>query len=306
MDKTAEKINNAFIERTWHDDGITKTVVLEIETIEPSVKTGEVNTLGISEVLGIGVSDYSRSPYNRIQNMKNAVNKLNGLLIAPGEVFSTIEHTKPYTLEGGYLPELVIKGDEVKPEIGGGLCQIGTTLFRMAMNSGMEIVDRRNHSLVVFHYNDPVNGNPGTDATVYDPAPDFKFKNDTDNYILLQTEMNTASEELIFTLCGTNDGRHAYFTHPTVLRWIPHGEEKIIKTTKLEPGVEQCQSAYLGADAEFTYHRKFSDGATEETLFESHYRPLPRICLLGVEENIATTSTSSTPLLDDNNTSTVQ
>jgi len=56
------------------------------------------------------------------------------------------------------------------------------------MNSGMPIVQRVNHSLVVSYYADPVNGNPGTDATVYVPYVDFKFNNDTGNYLLLQTE----------------------------------------------------------------------------------------------------------------------
>ena len=281
-----QDLNNAILERTWHDEATTKSVQLTVEKVEPLVKTGDVNDLGITEVLGVGVSDYSRSPSNRISNIKNAVNKLNGLLIKSGEIFSTIDHTKPYTLEGGYLPELVIKGDEVKPEIGGGLCQIGTTLFRMAMNSAMEIVERRNHSLVVFHYNDPVNGKPGTDATIYDPAPDFKFRNDTENYILVQAYMDTSSEELYFTIWGTNDGRKGSYTHPVVERWIPHGEEKIIETTKLEPGEKECQSAFVGADSSFTYTREFEDKENEETVFESHYRPLPKICLLGIEEKV--------------------
>lgn len=283
LEKTYEKINNAFIERTLHDEGITKVVSVEVKVAEPQISTGDVNNLGISEVLGVGVSDYSNSPTNRKKNIKNAVNKLNGILIKPGDIFSTLEYTKPFTLDGGYFPELVIKGDEMKPEIGGGLCQIGTTLFRMAMNSGLEIVERRNHSLVISHYNDPVNHLPGTDATVYDPAPDFKFKNDTGNYILIQTFMDTATEELFFTLWGTNDGRQGSYTHPVVDRWIPYGEEKIIETTKLAPGEKNCQNAFRGADTHFTYTRKLADGTVQEKLFESHYRPLQKICLLGVE-----------------------
>lgn len=284
VEKVYKDINEAFIERTWHDEVVSKSVQLTVDKVEPLTKTGDVNDFGIKEILGVGVSDYSRSPINRIRNIKNAVNKLNGVLIAPGGIFSTIEYTKPFTIAGGYLPELVIKGDEVKPEIGGGLCQIGTTLFRMAMNSGMKIIDRTNHSLVIFHYNDPVNGNPGTDATVYDPAPDFKFRNDTDNYVLIQTYMDENDEFLYFTLWGTNDGRKGTFSHPLVQRWIPHGDLKIIETTKLELGKENCQSAFLGADASFTYTRIFSSGEKEETIFESHYRPLPKICLVGVEE----------------------
>ena len=114
----------------------TPVKILLVEE-QPDLGTAEVNNLGIKEILGSGVSNFSGSPSNRIKNIRNAVRKLNGILIKPGEEFSAIKYTQPYSLEGGYFPELVIKGDEIKPEIGGGLCQIGTTLFRMAMNSGM-------------------------------------------------------------------------------------------------------------------------------------------------------------------------
>ena len=192
------------------------------------------------------------------------------------------------------MPELVIKGDALEPEIGGGLCQIGTTLFRMAMNSGLSIASRRNHSLVVRYYSDPRNGNPGTDATIYDPAPDFRFKNDTNQHVLIQTAIATSSGDLFFTLWGTNDGRTASYTAPIVSKWIPVPEKKIIETAKLKPGETKCQKAFPGADASFTYTRLFADGKLDEQVFESHYRPLPEICLLGVEN--ASTTTNNLPL----------
>jgi len=288
LEKTYLAINEALIERTRHDEGVATAVAAVVEKVEPNVKTGDVNNLGIKEILGVGISNYSGSPINRIKNIANAVKKLNGILIKPGEIFSAIQYTQPFTLEGGYLPEKVIKGDEIKPEIGGGLCQIGTTLFRMAMNAGMEIVERRNHSLVVSYYNDPSNKNPGTDATFYDPKPDFRFRNDTANYVLIQTEMDTSTGELRFYLWGTNDGRKGYYSKPVVKRWIPYGEPKEIETTKLKPGEKECQNAFKGADASFTYTREFVNGRKkEETIFESHYRALPKICLVGVEEKKA-------------------
>ena len=281
VEKTFDAVNQALLQRTWHDDGIAAEVALVTQQVEPNVKTGEVNNLGITEPLGTGFSVYKGSPANRIKNIRNAVKKLNGVLIKPGEEFSAIQYTQPYTAEAGYLPELVIKGDEIKPEIGGGLCQIGTTLFRMAMNSGMPITERRNHSLVVPYYNDLENGLPGTDATIYEPAPDFRFKNDTGNYVLVQTAVDFDTQELSFTLWGTSDGRSGSYTAPVVSRWIPHGETKIIKTDKLAPGEKKCQHAYRGADASFVYTRTLSDGTKEDRTFESHYRPLPEICLVG-------------------------
>jgi vancomycin resistance protein YoaR len=178
----------------------------------------------------------------------------------------------------------VIKGDKIVKEVGGGMCQIGTTLFRMAMNSGMDITERRNHSLVVSYYADPVNGNPGTDATVYDQVLDLKFINDTGNYLLLETEMDTLKEELRFTLWGKSDGRSGSYTHPEVLKWIPTGPARIVETTTLAPGKKVCQGAFPGAVAKFTYTRITPTGETIERVFDSYYRALPSICTVGVEK----------------------
>ena len=146
--------------------GATSSVPIVVQELPPSITTKDTNTLGIEEKLGTGSSNFFGSPVNRRKNIALAVDKLDGILIAPDEIFSALEHMAPFTTTSGYVPELVIKGDALKPEIGGGLCQIGTTLFRMAMNSGLPIVKRQNHSLVVQYYSDPRNGNPGTDATI--------------------------------------------------------------------------------------------------------------------------------------------
>ncbi|MBI4257232.1 VanW family protein [Candidatus Uhrbacteria bacterium] len=260
------------------------SIELVVDVTQPAITTGDVNNLGIDEVLGVGTSSYKGSPTNRRGNIQNGVDLLNGLLIPPGETFSLLAALSPFTYENGYLPELVIKGDKITPEVGGGLCQIGTTTFRATMNSGLPVVERQNHSLVVSYYNDPSNGNPGTDATIYEPAPDFKFTNDTEHYILFQAENLTDTQELRFTFWGTNDGREGSYSPPVVSRWIPVGETVYTQTLDLEPGVEQCQGSHIGADASFVYTVVSAQGETLETTFESHYRPLPRICLVGVEE----------------------
>jgi vancomycin resistance protein YoaR len=153
------------------------------------------------------------------------------------------------------LPEAVIKGNEIKNEIGGGMCQIGTTLFRMAMNSGMQITQRRNHSLVVGYYADPVNGNPGTDATLYEPILDLKFLNDTGNYLLLETNIDYAKQQLTFTLWGKPDGRSGSYTHPLVSKWIPAGAPQMIPVTTLKPGEQKCQNAFRGAVASLLFQQ---------------------------------------------------
>lgn len=258
-------------------------IPIPVETNQPSIGTGEVNDLGITEILGVGTSNFKGSPQNRIKNIRHGINKLNGILIAPDEEFSLLAALRPFTVEDGYLPELVIKGDEIKPEVAGGLCQIGSTTFRAVMNSGLPITARRNHSLVVRYYNDPSNGNPGTDATIYDPAPDFRFVNDTGKHILFTTSMNESTGDLRFTFWGTSDGRKGYYSAPVVQNWIGAGGAETRYTADLPPGVRRCQNAFPGANASFTYTVERPDGEVEQTVYESHYRALPAICLEGVE-----------------------
>ena len=267
----------------FQEEALGEIEMVFIQT-QPEISVSEVNDIGIAEKLGVGTSSYRGSPYNRILNITNGVRLLNGVLIAPDQTFSLLEALRPFDSTNGYYSELVIKGDKIEPEMGGGLCQIGTTTFRVALNSGLPIVERSNHSLVVSYYNDPQNGNPGTDATIYDPAPDLKFTNDTGHFILFQAEMNTQTQQLTFTFWGTSDGRQASYSAPIVSSWIPVGETQKIETLDLEPGEEKCQSAHIGANASFVYTVRKSEGTVEERTFESHYRPLPEICLIGVEE----------------------
>lgn len=258
-----------------------KIIPLTLMEVVAAVSTEDANDLGITEPLGTGTSSYRGSPANRIKNIRNGVRILNGLLIAPGETFTAVKALAPFTLENGYLPELVIKGDKIIPELGGGLCQIGTTTFRTALNTGLPIVERRNHSIVVSYYNDQSNGLPGTDATIYEPAPDLKFTNDTGHYLMLQAEMLEDTKDLRFTLWGTSDGRKGSYTPPVVHRWIPTGPQKDIPSPDLKPGdVPKCQEAHIGADTSFEYTVTKADGTVLKETFTSHYRPLPKICLV--------------------------
>lgn len=283
--KVLADINDAFATRIAGDKTPKVKTTLAVATVDPNVKLGDTNNLGIKEVLGTGFSNYAGSPRNRILNIKNAVfNKLHGTIVKPGDEFSLVATLRPFTLEAGYLPELVIVGNRIKPEVAGGLCQVGTTMFRSAMNSGMPITQRVNHGLVVNYYNDPSNGNPGTDATIYDGWPDFRFKNDTGHHIVITVSMNESSKDLAFTLWGTSDGRKGYYTPPVVDYWVPAGPYKDIPTTDLPPGKKECQSVHPGAQAHFTYIREFANGQKESRVFSSTYRAVPATCYVGVSE----------------------
>ncbi|PJA91906.1 hypothetical protein CO134_02925, partial [Candidatus Kuenenbacteria bacterium CG_4_9_14_3_um_filter_39_14] len=141
-------------------------LVLSVD--KSKITNNNVNDLGIQQLIGLGESNFSGSPKNRRHNISVGAESLNGLLVKPGEEFSLLAALGEINGETGYKPELVIKGDETIAEYGGGLCQISTTMFRLAINAGLPITQRRNHSYRVGYY-EPA----GTDATIYSPWPDL-------------------------------------------------------------------------------------------------------------------------------------
>ncbi|MFZ5391156.1 MAG: VanW family protein [Patescibacteria group bacterium] len=259
------------------------SIELIVKTTEPRVNTAATNDLGIAEIIGIGRSNFAGSPSNRRHNIKIGADSLNGLLIEPGQEFSLISALGDIDGDNGYLQELVIKGNKTIPEYGGGLCQIGTTTFRAALASGLPIVERRNHSYRVSYY-EPA----GTDATIYDPKPDFRFRNDTSRAVLIQTKIQ--GDELVFEFWGTKDGRQAVSTAPKIYNIVKPAPTRIIETEDLPVGQKKCtESAHNGADAEFTYTVTYPDGQVKEEVFKSHYVPWQEVCLLGVAKGTLST-----------------
>jgi len=256
----------------------SSTFPLIVNTMQSKLIGEDPERLGIKELIGVGVSNFSGSPSNRRKNIAHGADQVNGTIIQPGETFSLLKTLGPIDAAHKWLPELVIKGNETKPEYGGGLCQIGTTTFRAALASGLPIVERRNHSYRVRYY-EPA----GTDATIYDPSPDFKFLNDTAHAILINAYIK--GDEVIFEFWGTKDGRTVNQTKPRVYNISSPPAMKLIETLDLPPGKKKCtESAHAGADAEFTYTVIYPNGEVKEEVFRSHYRPWQAVCLVGVEK----------------------
>lgn len=194
--------------------------------VDPIVTIDSIDNMGIDTLIGEGHSNFKGSPKNRIFNINVATDRFNGLLIKPGEEFSFVKVLGEVDGEHGYLPELVIKHDKTEPEFGGGICQVSTTAFRAAIYSGLEITARRNHAYPVGYYNPQ-----GMDSTVYIPKPDLRFKNDTPNYILIQTKI--VGTELTFQFYGTSDGRKTTVIGPTILEKNPDGSMKTTFTQQI-------------------------------------------------------------------------
>ncbi len=198
----------------------TPSVSLQATLTPANITAGNYqNVLGLREIIGEGRSDFSGSSADRIHNIATAASKFDGMIIPPGEEFSFVANLGAVDGTTGYRKELVIKDNQTKPEYGGGVCQVSTTIFRGAILSGMEITERRNHSYPIKYY-EPI----GFDATIYLPAPDIKFKNNTSHHIMISSRME--GTELVYKFFGTKDGRSVTMDGPHVTEKNPDGSMK--------------------------------------------------------------------------------
>ena len=279
-DKTITAMNDALVTQK-------ATAVAVVDEIQPSTSTADTNALGITELVAEATTDFKGSPSNRRYNLGFGAKKLNGLLIKPGETLSLVSTLGKIDGAHGWKPELVIKGSKITPEFGGGLCQVATTLFRSALNAGLPIVERTNHSLRISYYEPPV----GLDATIYEPRPDLKFTNNYSTPLLIQTEVK--GTKLIFRLYGTKDGRTVSIPTPTVYNKVGIPATKYIQVDTLKPGEQKCQKpGHPGADAIATYTVTYADGTKKVQTFKSHYRAIGVICQVG-KAAATTTNTNS-------------
>lgn len=177
-----------------------RTVAMSVTILKPTVNEESINNLGIKELLSEGVSYFPGSSANRLTNVRVGAARYNGVLLKPGEVFSFGKLLGPVGAEQGYKKSLIILEDREVEDYGGGLCQVSSTAFRAALMAGLPILERTNHAFAISYYTAPY-GVPGVDATIYYPPVDFKFRNDTDAHILIQTEM--VGTTLKFRFYGT-------------------------------------------------------------------------------------------------------
>jgi vancomycin resistance protein YoaR len=249
-------------------------IPVEIIKIEPRITPKTVDEYAIKDLVGMARTNFAGSSADRKKNIATGIAKLSGILIAPGEEFSAVRGIGTTTVEEGFVPEFVIKEDKSIKELGGGLCQVATTLFRTVLAAGLPVTERFNHSYVVSYYG------PGLDATIYDPYIDLKFVNDTDHYLLLQGRVE--GNEAVFELYGRRDGRNSIVSDVQLTDPLPAPETKYVLSPDLPAGTIECsETPRGGVTAEATYTVLYRDGKTHEQKFKSIYKPWSKICLMG-------------------------
>lgn len=249
---------------------------LKVDTKNPEVTNDAISTMGITELVGTGTTDFRSSPANRVHNIQIGTDALNGSLLKPGETFSTIGKLGEIDAASGYLPELVIKNNETVPDFGGGLCQVSTTLFRAVMNAGLKITERQNHSYRVSYYEPPI----GMDATIYDPSPDFKFINNYDHYLLIQSHIN--GTKITFDIYGTKDSRVVEISTPESYDVVNPPAAVTVETNTLPAGTRVLNSkAHQGITAKFNYKVTKDGNVLQDKTFVSKYTAIAERWLVG-------------------------
>ncbi len=182
----------------------------------------------------------------------------------------------------GYDSAWIISGGRTVLGTGGGVCQTSTTMFRAALNSGLPVVERHAHAYRVSYYE---NDQPiGFDAAIYQPAVDLKFRNDTPNYVLVQTETIPEENKIAFRIYGTPDGREVEITEPIITGVSGAPAPKYEDTDTLAKGVvKQVDFAAPGATSVFSRKVTKDGNILFEETYRSVYRPWQAVFLVGTK-----------------------
>ncbi|WP_415791674.1 VanW family protein, partial [Deinococcus saxicola] len=231
---------------------------------------------GITAHLGTGETNYYGSSEDRVTNIHVGAKNFSDRLFE-GKTFSFNQFVGPVTSRNGYVTGLVIAGDRTASGVGGGICQVSTTLFRTLYGAGLPIAQRQNHSYQV-HYYDP----QGLDATIYQPSLDLKFANDTGGALWFQTEWDDEAASLSISVFGKTRDFTVEIGKPKILSSTPSPADRLIPDATIPAGQrKQVDWAAPGAVIEVT-RKLVSDGKTiKQDTLKSSYRPWPNIFLVG-------------------------
>jgi vancomycin resistance protein YoaR len=258
-----------------------RTVPLPLVSVWPKIATEDASNLGITELIGKGVTSFDGSSSARVQNIVVGAAQFDGLLIPPGGTFSFNHYLGEVTAEKGYEESIIIWGNTTRADVGGGLCQVSSTAFRAAFWAGLPITERWPHAFRVRYYEPPL----GMDATIYSPSVDLKWVNDTGHHILVHTHVDKADNTLAFRLYGTNPGRTIEMDGPYESNPVAHGPAVYREDPTLPKGqTKQIEWAKDGLDV--TVYRIVKENGAEmgRDTFFSRYRPWQAVYLVGTKE----------------------
>lgn len=246
-------------------------IALALNTALPEVGSdATAQSLGITELVYAETTYFRGSSTARLHNIETAAKQFYGLLIAPNTTFSMGEAIGDISLDNNYAEALIIYNGRTITGVGGGVCQVSTTLFRTAFFAGYPIVERHAHAFRVYYYEQaPGSGiDPtlaGLDATVYFPLVDLKFTNDRPTWLLMETYFHPDTMSLEWKFYSTKDGRTVHWQNLGLHNVVPAPEPLFEENTDLPAGT--CKQVdYPAEGANITVMRTV-ENAAGQTMF---------------------------------------
>jgi vancomycin resistance protein YoaR len=264
-------------------------IPLVVVTANPVVGSdATAASLGITSLVKSYTSYFRGSSDSRLQNIKAAAAKFHGLLIPPNTTFSMGTAMGDISLENGYAEALIIYNGQSITGVGGGVCQVSTTLFRTAYYGGYPIVERHEHAYRVYYYEQTKAGiDPslaGLDATVYFPLVDLKFTNDRPYWLLMETYFNAQNDSLTWKFYSGDDGRTVDVQSSGLQNIVPVPDPKFEENPALSAGEISPYDWWLtdGADISVTrtIYRNGQQLYPPDTT-RTHYVPHGKVCQYG-------------------------
>ena len=267
-------VNSVYKHLTEEWDGQDSETDLVVVVDEPRGTEEELSK--IKDVLGTFTTDYHTSGANRSGNVANGARLVNGTLLYPGDAFSMYETVSPFTEKNGYYMAGSYLNGMVVDSLGGGICQVSTTLYNAVLLSELEVTERSNHSMIVTYVD------PSADAAIAGTAKDFKFVNNLEHPIYI--EGVTENKKVTFTIYGVEtrpSNREVVYESKVLSKTVPEGE-KVVADGGQPIGFVDVQSAHIGYVAElWKIVKEDGEEVSREQVNKSTYKASPRTATVG-------------------------
>lgn len=250
---------------------------VDLTVIESTPKGSQEDLSKIKDVLGTFTTSFSSSGSDRSGNVRNGASLINGSILYPGEQFSVYNAVSPFTEENGYFMAGSYLNGMVVESLGGGICQVSSTLYNAVLRAELQVDERYNHSMIVTYVK------MSSDAAISGTSKDFKFTNNLEYPIYIEG-YTTEDKQITFNIYGVEtrpSNRTLEFESVEISRTEPEGE-KIVADAGQPIGSISVQSPHTGYQGEFWKIVKVDGVETERVLInKSKYLPTPRTATVG-------------------------
>ena len=261
--------------------------VIDLIITKPNVTIDQIGTEAFPDQLATFTTRYNAGDRDRTTNLVLACQKINGKVLMPGEIFSYNETLGPRTYSAGYRDAKVYESGQVVDGIGGGICQISSTLYNAALMSDMKIIERRNHQFVTSYVG------AGRDATVVYGSTDFRFKNTRTYPIRIVASAKSGVATVSIFGIKEADREYTYSFSTKTISTIPY-TTKYVEDSSLAPGKEVVKQKGANGLVTQTYMTKMLNGkvVSTELLSKDTYSAMQKIIRRGVTKTTSNPSSS--------------